>query len=269
MTTSFSFLRVLRGAVRFAGWTERTHWEWAQVGASGDPAARAEWFRRACQGMLDILGISVTASGPLPSRGVIASNHLGYLDVLVLGARVPGVFVCKQEVAAWPVIGSLTRKAGTFFLDRERPRAARDLADSLRAVQQNSPVIFFPEGTSTSGESVLPFKAALLESCIGSAFIHPAAVGYRTAERDAVTTAAYWGKMRFVPHFARLLGRSDLEARVAFGSRLAPHSDRKTLARALHASVSELRSTRIAPWAAQATRSRVEYAHPESVLSAP
>src|SRR5262245_18611248 len=81
---------------------------------------RAEWLHRCCRQGLKRLGISIAVRGQLPARGLVVSNHLSYLDILVYSSISPCVFVSKREVKSWPVFGVMGEIAGTVFIDRSR-----------------------------------------------------------------------------------------------------------------------------------------------------
>src|SRR6266540_4516663 len=98
-------------------------------------AARACWLQHACRRVLRVFNVSLRTSGPIPARGLLVSNHLGYLDILVLGAITPAVFVAKHEVRSWPAFGWFARLAGTVFVRRERRTdAARATAEIKQAL---------------------------------------------------------------------------------------------------------------------------------------
>src|SRR6267143_693890 len=90
----------------------------------GSPPLRARmlWLRRSCRRVLRVLAVAIESTGPCPHDGLLVSNHLSYLDILVLGTLMPAVFVSKSEVMHWPVFGWFARMAGTLFLYRT-PRA--------------------------------------------------------------------------------------------------------------------------------------------------
>lgn len=241
--------RSFAGCARFLRWLEETHWRFAESFVATQPETRNDWMRTSCRRLLEILHVDVTVLGPLPSRGLIVANHLSYLDVLLLGAHVPGTFVCKREVASWPLIGPLLRKADTLFVDRASRSDTARLVAALRKRASDRPVLLFPEGTTGSGERVLPFRSSLLEPWTGPReVVQPAALGYRTSRGDASQRVAYWGDASFGPHLFHLLGRRDVDARLVFGAPLATCSHRKQLASALHRAVSELHAERIQSW---------------------
>ena len=171
---------------------------------------------------------------------MIACNHLGYLDILVLAAATPVVFVAKREVARWPVFGWFARMAGTHFIDRDtRSDVARVAGELAPAIDAELGVVLFLEGTSTDGTSVLPFKSSLLETAVKAGWpVVPAALTYGLpagySVRDEV---CWWGEMTLMPHLLHLLTLPRIEAFVAWGSAVVGVNNRKTLAASLHGRV--------------------------------
>ena len=113
---------------------------------------------------LRLLNVEVTTRGTPPQAGLLACNHLSYLDIVVLAGTNRQVFLSKAEVRNWPIIGALTRCAGTLFVRRERKSDVAELQTAFaEVVTQGLPITIFPEGTSSDGATVLPFFSALLE----------------------------------------------------------------------------------------------------------
>jgi 1-acyl-sn-glycerol-3-phosphate acyltransferase len=207
------------------------------------PGERARWLHHSCALLLRRLGIAARVDGPLPRRGLIASNHLGYLDVLIFGAALPCVFVSKSEVRSWPIFGPLTRSAGTIFIDRNSQASTAAVTQSMHeALAANLPVLLFPEGTSSDGSSVLRFHPSLFESAIrAGAPVTPAAISYRAADAPE-QELCYYGDHNFAIHLIKLLGRQSIHARIAFSPRTAEYADRKAAAGAAQAEVVTLRA---------------------------
>lgn len=166
---------------------------------------RACWSQRWAQRILRFLHCPVQPRGALPSRGLIAANHISYMDVLVLAALTPTIFVAKAEVRRWLLIGLLCERAGVLFLDRTSMRAAaaanRTIAEVLRSGQS---VVVFPEGTTSAGETILPMYAALFQSALDcNEPIIPTWITYGdAAQRERI---AYWGDMTLMPHLLQLM----------------------------------------------------------------
>src|SRR5262249_48814010 len=127
-------------------------------------ASRAQWLHRWCRFACRVLGLSLKSDGPVPRTGLLVCNHLSYLDIITLSALVPCAFVAKLEVRRWPIFGWLARAAGTIFVDRSHRSATERGVEQIReALESGLLVVLFPEGTSTDGNTVLPFKSSLLQ----------------------------------------------------------------------------------------------------------
>ncbi len=219
----------------------------AAVAPSGSPEERALWLHQLCRRLVRVLGLRVVARGPVPRGLLVACNHLGYVDIVVLASLTPVVFVAKQEIARWTCFGWFARKAGSLFVDRRRRSDVARVADAMREpLECGLTVLLFPEATSTDGRGVLPFKSSLLEPAIRSrCAVAPAAIAYcAPLPHDAAKEVCWWGSMTLPPHLWNLLKLPWIEARVAWGNALAHASDRKGLAtelyvksRALHATI--------------------------------
>ncbi|HTH45924.1 MAG TPA: lysophospholipid acyltransferase family protein [Candidatus Limnocylindria bacterium] len=208
-----------------------------------DYRIRAEWSHRHAKRLCQVLNLRVEAVGPVPSAQFLCSNHLGYLDIVTLVAVAPMVFVSKAEVRGWPIIGWLTQCAGTIYLQRERKGDLIEVARQFDPVlEHNVPVVMFLEGTSSGGDTVLPFRPSLLAPAVGNGWqVAPVGLDYSVSEGTVAEDVAYWRDMTFFPHFVNLLGKSWLGGRVAFGAVRDPGADRKILAQELHGTVVALR----------------------------
>ncbi len=213
---------------------------------AGRPKARAHWqgrlLRLWSRALLGVFGVRVTWKGPEPEPPfLLAANHLGYLDILVLASRLHTTFVAKAEIAGWPVLGPLCGSFGTLFVDRSRKSDIPRLLGRLeRALAAGSGVVFFPEGTSSPGVDVLPFRSPLLALPAASGHpVHAAALTYRTrpGDRPAHLSVCWWGDMPFGSHLLPLLGLARIEAIVAVAPEPLVDADRKALALALREAV--------------------------------
>lgn len=190
--------------------------------------------------VLLVMGVHAEAAGrPPPRPFLLVSNHLSYLDVLVYWSLTPCSFLAKAEVARWPVLGPLTRAAGTLYVDRSRRADVLPAVAAVRArLDLGEGVVIFPEGTSSPGATVLPFRSSLFAAADAApAGVHAAAISYDTGDpaRPAHERVAWWGDMEFPGHFWSLLKMPRVRARVRFGDRPVTAADRKALARAAHA----------------------------------
>jgi 1-acyl-sn-glycerol-3-phosphate acyltransferase len=201
--------------------------------------------------LLAILEIEVL-SNQLPQvgfAGLVVSNHLSWLDILVLQSLMPGIFVAKKEVRNWAVLGYLAQACATIFVDRSSPRSARLMVDrTTDAIQQGYAVVVFPEGTSSDGSDLGNFHANIFESAIraGSAVQLLTLEYIDTATGNAAGDAHYIGEMTFVSSLWRILRHSSIAARVHVGECIAAdgHS-RKTLALYAHGKIRAHLTTQI------------------------
>lgn len=209
------------------------------AGHTGSARRRAEWHELWSRRYLRALGVEVTVIGRPPARGVLVSNHLGYIDVLVLGSILPLVMVAKQEVRSWPLIGWLCRCAGVIFLIRERRRdLLRVIAAFPPAVAQGAVVGFYPEGTSTNGTVVLPFKSSLFAPPVRSQWpVTAAHVSFTIDDGRVEDEVCWWGEMPFLAHYLNFVSKRRIRARVVFGPPMDPGPDRKVLARRMREAV--------------------------------
>ncbi|MGB7168609.1 MAG: lysophospholipid acyltransferase family protein [Acidobacteriaceae bacterium] len=188
------------------------------------------------------MGVGLECRGARPTRGLICSNHLSYLDILAYAAAAPCIFVSRSDVQGWPVFGWCARASGTIFIDRQSrastERVARQMGETLAA---GVPVLLFPEGTSTDGTSVLRFHPSLLRPAIEvAAEIAPAAIAWRV--RDGEEREMCWyGDASFVPHLLRTLGRTGVAAEIQFHPDRTVYAERKAAALDLHEKVEAMR----------------------------
>ena len=207
------------------------------------PAARALWLQRHSRRVLKIFNLEARVSGPVPARGLLVSNHQSYLDIFVLASLAPAVFVSKREIKFWPVVGWLTQMGGTLFVDRTRRVQVGPVNDEIQvALNRGALVVLFPEGGSSSGQTVLPFKSSLLEPVTQTA--HPLSVNaiqYAIEDGDVVREVCYWGDHTFFPHLLNLLGKRAVRATVRFAPVRRTGADRKQLALQLREEILKLK----------------------------
>jgi 1-acyl-sn-glycerol-3-phosphate acyltransferase len=207
---------------------------------------RIRWLRLSSRRLIRVFSVSLTATGSLPRSGFLVCNHLSYLDILVLATVTPCLFVAKREVKRWPVLGWFARRAGCLFVDREKRcdvvRLNKELHERLKA---GLLVVLFPEGTSSDGQSVLPFKSSLLEPVAsGHEPIYAGRIDYDIRDGDVRQEVCYWGDMTLVPHLMNLLSKQGIAAQITFSDIGVRRGDRKELARQLHRKILGLAPTR-------------------------
>lgn len=217
----------------------------AGAGASARRVAdRQRVMRRWCADVCRVLAVRVEVRGEPPREAcLLVCNHLGYLDIPVLGAHADTIFVSKSEVADWPVMGRLATLGGTIYVERAAKRKLLSVNEQIRdALGRGDGVVVFPEGTSSPGDVVLPFRASLLAPAeeLGLA-VRAAGLRYETAAGDppARESVAWWGNADFVPHVLGLLRLREIRATLTFAAEPIRAGNRKELAQTLREAVSD------------------------------
>lgn len=167
--------------------------------------------RFVCRTALFIFGIGYRVTGaPMPHKGAVVANHSSWLDVFALNACQSVYFVSKAEVARWPFIGWLARATGTVFIERDRRRARVQQAEFEQRIRAGHKLLFFPEGTSTDGRRVVPFKSTLFEAFYTHGLAHvmriqPVSVIYHAPRGEDPRFYGWWGAMVLAPHLLQIL----------------------------------------------------------------
>jgi 1-acyl-sn-glycerol-3-phosphate acyltransferase len=180
---------------------------------------RAEWMQFSGRTALASLGIHYRVEGEVPSSGIVVANHLSYLDIAIISAAMKCSFVSKAEISKWPYFGEAARAGGTMFVDRSSLASAENVAAEIgERLALPIPILFFPEGTSTDGSSVLRFRSRLFEPAIrAGAPVTAASVRYLLADGAEERELCWFGDEAFLPHLWRALGTPDFTAEIRFG----------------------------------------------------
>lgn len=197
-----------------------------------------------------VLGLRVVVKGKIAREApvLVVSNHVSWLDIVVLGGLVPLSFVAKSEVATWPVIGTLARLHRSIFVDRARRAATADISRVIgHRLVAGDTIVLFGEGTTGDGNRVLPFRPALLASvreamsASGSApgpiLVQPLSIVYSALDglplaRADRPSVAWYGDMSLGSHLKRLLSIGPVDVTLRFGEAFeVTHGDRKALAK--------------------------------------
>ncbi len=218
-----------------------------------------------------ILGGCITTIGRrIEERPLlIVANHTSWLDISVITAVAPVVFVAKREVAGWPIFGLLARLQGTVFVDRARRHKTQEVNSEIaRRLADGDPVVLFAEGTSSDGNRLLAFRTALIGSAgealaeaghIKRVWIQPLSVAYTAMlgvplDRMSRCRVAWYGAASLLPHLRQLVARGAIDVTVSWGDPIVfdDFSDRKAVAARLEGdvramTVAALRGRRIAP----------------------
>lgn len=192
-----------------------------------------------CRLSLVILGLRLNVSGrPMTGRGAMVANHSSWLDIFTLNAVQRLYFVSKSEVAKWPAIGWLARATGTVFISRNSREAQAQKRLFEARLRAGHRLAFFPEGTSTDGQRVLPFKSTLFAAFFAEGLrdvqrLQPVSVTYHAPPGQEARFYGWWGDMDFGPHFLKVLAaRRQGQVDVVFHPpvQVRDFADRKALA---------------------------------------
>ncbi|WP_126447562.1 lysophospholipid acyltransferase family protein [Sulfuricystis multivorans] len=195
-------LRELRAAFRITRVGLHLCWGAATVAVAYpwlDERWRRALKRRWSRQLLEILGVKLGAGDTVPPPGLIVCNHISWLDIFVINALTPAAFVAKAEVKDWPLIGWLCARTETLFLERgSRTSARRTIEAMVESLKRGIHVAVFPEGTTTAGDCVLPFRAALFQAAIEAETpVIPLALGYADHRGKPSRAPAYDGEITF------------------------------------------------------------------------
>lgn len=187
--------------------------------------------------------LEIKGAPPKPPFFLVA-NHLSIADMSALRVAAKGVFVAKAEVEGWPVAGRIIRDMGVVFIDRQNrrdiPRAGEEI---IKRLDNGEGVIVFPEGTSTKGETVLPFNSSFLQfAAVKNIPVSYASISYQTPPGDMPANQAvcWWEDISFFEHLWRMFKQPGFTATVTFGDEPIQNEDRKLLASELRDRVDEM-----------------------------
>ena len=194
------------------------------------------------QQLTRIVGIRITQYGrPLTANVMLVANHISFLDIMVISSIVPARFLSKHTVRYWPIIGYLTRLAGTVFIERGKPSQLTPTLVALgQALRSGRPMLIFPEGTTSLGTQVLKFHSGLFQAAIeNKAPVQAVSLHYRRAAR-ADRIAAYIDKDNFLVSLLRLMAQARTEVHLGFSAPLdSSGQTRQQLAASCHACISQ------------------------------
>jgi len=203
-----------------------------------------------------LLGVRVRCTGaPVGARPLlIVANHSSWLDISIITACAPVVFVAKSEIARWPFFGLLARLQRTVFVERDRRQKTGAVnAEIAQRLAEGDPVLLFGEGTAGDGNRVLPFRSALIgaaRDAVASAehatqvWIQPLSIAYVSQHgiplgRHLRPRSAWYGKMKLTEHIGGIVRGGAVDVVVTWGEPIAYDgaTDRKALTRMLETSV--------------------------------
>ena len=179
---------------------------------------------------------------------MIASNHLSYMDILILSSVAPMLYISSVEMRGTPFVGLIADLGGTLFVERRnRDNIDAEINEISQALQHGFNVVLFAEATSSDGSSVLPFKRSMLTAATQTgASLLPLTINYRKLDGEPVTAAnrdrlCWYGDMTFLPHFREVLANENAVVDLTFHAPfpLAKDADTKPIAQHLHDLISE------------------------------
>jgi 1-acyl-sn-glycerol-3-phosphate acyltransferase len=187
------------------------------------------WHRVNCRAF----GLRIHQKGELTTKRplVVASNHVSWTDISVIGSRCDVSFIAKADMAAWPVMGWLARLQRTIFIERERRRTSGKQAGEIaRRLAAGEAVVLFAEGTTGDGNLILPFKSTLFgaatmaiqDGTVDRVYIQPLTIAYTRVHgmpmgRRDRPLAAWIGDVDLAPHAAALLREGAVDVELHFG----------------------------------------------------
>jgi 1-acyl-sn-glycerol-3-phosphate acyltransferase len=215
-------------------------WTLKRLATRGEPRLTRRrvqlWHRKA----LHLFGIERVLVGEVPKGPcLIVSNHLSWIDILMIGSIMNVRFLSKAEVASWPIVGRLATGAGTLYVNRgDRHSAEQALQDITEALEAGDQVVVFPEGTSTRGPMPIKFRSRLIEAARRAGVpVIPMALSYHGPGK---VFAPYAGDDDFVSHMSRLSQAPFIRGRVAVGHPIDCEEAAAVIARQAQAEVEAL-----------------------------
>jgi 1-acyl-sn-glycerol-3-phosphate acyltransferase len=205
------------------------------------PAIVRLWAAQA----LPSIGLHFVRHGaPMRGGGAFVANHSSWIDIVALQRAATPFLVSKAEVRRWPGIGLIGHAIGTMFIDRRPAQAKRQEAALLARLARGDRMALFPEGTSSDGQRILPFKSSLfgvfLAPDVERAAVQPVTIRYRPRADLPASFYGWWGEMDFASHLRDVMARSTggvVELTFHTPLPLADFPDRKSLAQAADAAV--------------------------------
>jgi len=183
-------------------------------GAGNWNSLYVQWFMK---GTCLLFGIRTKVTGASPSMHgtLFVANHASYIDIIILGGLLPMRFTPKSDIKSWPFFGLLTDLSRPIYINRKQRSALQGHFDEImQALHDGDNILIFPEGTTSDGNEVMPFKSSMLQLVAGEQAkdvpLQPITLAYTKHNGQAITDgqrdrfAWYW-EMSFLPHFWQLL----------------------------------------------------------------
>lgn len=200
-----------------------------------------QWW---CGGLLRAFNIKVLTFGDTPKpnmQGVMfVANHVSWADIHALNSLIPLRFVAKSDIKNWPVFGYLVEKANTLFIERSKRQAAGRIVDTVCAsLVAGDNICYFPEGTTTDGTQILPFKSSVLQAAINAnTQVWPVAIRYSHDDGRINTHMAYAGETSLIESMQQVLAQANPRVEMHFLPLIDAHNqNRRDLTQAAHQAI--------------------------------
>jgi 1-acyl-sn-glycerol-3-phosphate acyltransferase len=177
---------------------------------------------------VEVQGLEIFLSNK--KQYLIVANHISWMDIIVIQSIKPSIFVAKSDVASWPLFGWVAQMTGTIFIKREKVSDIKKALKKMKRRLTKRSVCIFPEGTSTNGQYLLPFKSNLFQSSIDThKSILPLCLRYKQKGiySDKV---AFIGDMSLVDSIIKIKNENDMSVEVDVLQPIRPRGNRKELA---------------------------------------
>lgn len=229
--------RLLRTVLHLCQGSATVAFIYPWLGEQRRQALKQRWSRQ----LLAMLGVQLRYRGGLPTAnvlpgGLIVANHISFLDIFVVNAVAPTAFVSKDDVRNWPLIGWLCARTDTVFLERGSRIAAQRTRERLVSHLSNGKrIALFPEGTTTRGDTVLPFRSALLQSAIdANTPVTPVVLRYRSQDGSPSIAPAYVDDISLFECLLSIATETRIYAEIVVHPPLANTIDRRELSAHAH-----------------------------------
>ncbi len=168
---------------------------------------------------------------------LVVSNHISWIDIPLMLSIAPVRFLSKSEIKKWPILGYLATRAGTIFIDRSKVSEIKKVTKEItQLIGKDKNILLFPEGTTSKGDSVLPFHASFLQTAINSRCqVLPVAIRYLTSNKTPDYMPAYVDGLSFFDILIRVARSKKIVAEVQFYELINTRDlTRRALAKILH-----------------------------------
>lgn len=203
--------------------------------------ALIKWW---CGGLLRAFHINVITFGDCPpdtTKGVMfVANHVSWSDIHALNSKIALRFIAKSEISSWPVFGYLAQKANALFIDRSKRHEAAKIVDiTVASLLNGDNLCFFPEGTTSDGKQVLPFKSSVLQAAINAkSLIWPVAIRYVNMDGSMNANMAYAGEISLIESMRLIIKQKNATVELHFLKPIkTSDKDRRYLTQAAYDSI--------------------------------